>query len=303
VRGIYKSEEGKRAIEAFYRKALDRWPVAHEQLVVPTRHGDTFVISCGPVAAPPVMLLHGSGGNSAVWIRDVAAWARHYRVSAIDMIGEPGFSAPSRPSLRSDAYAQWLDDVCDRLGVKSASFVAVSLGGALALDYAARRPARVTSLSLLSPAGIGARRKLFMIKGVVMLLLGKVGVSRALSSAVGKTPIPAPVAQYMKLIFENFRPRRELLPVRTDGELKALSMPMQVIVGRNDAMLHAAQTRDRLARLVPHAEVTFLEDAGHMLPPQTDRVSAFLARVWSGDYESVGALASDSGNSGSTSTR
>jgi pimeloyl-ACP methyl ester carboxylesterase len=180
--GIYKSEKGRNAIEAFYRKALERWPVE-----------------------------------------------------------------------RSDRGA--------------------------ALDYAVRRPARVTSLSLLSPAGIGARKRLFMLKAGLMLLAGKRGVKRALSAAAGNAPVAAPVAQYITLIFENFRPRREAPPIRTDTELSALSMPLQVIVGANDAMLHAAQTRDRISRLVPHAEVTFLSDAGHMLPPQTGRISAFLAGV------------------------
>ena len=58
-------------------------------------------------------------------------------------------------------------------------------------------------------------------------------------------------------------------------------MPVQVIVGAHDAMLHAGQTSDRSTRLIPHAEVTCLEDAGHMLPPQTTRIDEFLARVWS----------------------
>jgi len=277
--GIYKSEEGRKAIEAFYRKALERWPVANEHIVVPTRHGDTFVIACGSAGAPPVILLHGSGSNSAIWIRDVAEWAKQYRVYAIDIIGEPGFSSASRPPLRSGAYAEWMDDLWKGLGLTSASVVGVSLGGWLALDYAVRHPARVTSLSLLSPAGIGARKRLFMLKAGLMLLAGKRGVKRALSAAAGDSPVAAPVGQYIMLIFENFRPRREAPPIRTDMELSVLSMPLQVIVGANDAMLCAAQTRDRISRLVPHAEVTFLSDAGHMLPLQTGRISAFLASV------------------------
>jgi len=278
MRGIYKSEAGRQAIEAFYRKALERWPVANEHIIVPTRHGETFVIACGPVGAPPVLLLHGSGSNSAVWIRDVVEWSRYHRVYAVDVIGEPGLSAPSRPPLHSNAYVEWLDDVCDRLRVRSASLVGVSLGGWIALDYAVNRPARVDSLSLVSPSGIGGRKQLFMLKAVFMLMLGKVGVRTAMSATAGKTPVPAPLARYLTLIFENFRPRREAPPIRTDDELQALSMPVQVIVGANDAMLHSGQTRDRITRLLPRAEVTFIDGAGHFLPPQTARISAFLAQ-------------------------
>jgi len=151
----------------------------------------------------------------------------------------------------------------------------------MALDYAITRASRVASLSLLSPAGIGARKSLFMLKGGVMLLLGKFGVRRALSAATGRTPLPPAVAQYITLIFEHFRPRREAPPIRSDAELRSLSMPVQVIVGANDAMLDARQTRDRATRLIPRAEVTFIDDAGHMLPAQTSRIDEFIARAWS----------------------
>jgi pimeloyl-ACP methyl ester carboxylesterase len=53
-------------------------------------------------------------------------------------------------------------------------------------------------------------------------------------------------------------------------------MPVQVILGANDAMLKSAETRERLRRLVSQAEITWLPDAGHMLPPQTARVADFL---------------------------
>jgi hypothetical protein len=38
---IYKSEAGKQAVEALYRKALERWPVASRHLMVRTRSSDS----------------------------------------------------------------------------------------------------------------------------------------------------------------------------------------------------------------------------------------------------------------------
>src|SRR6516164_8404246 len=133
---IYKSTEGERLVRERYLAFLKHWPVPHQRIRIPTNQGETFIVASGARDAPPLLLLHGGAGNSAMWMGDVRAFAGSYRVYAIDMIGEAGLSAPSRPPLGSGAYALWLDEVLRTLLVDSASFVGVSLGGWLALDYA-----------------------------------------------------------------------------------------------------------------------------------------------------------------------
>jgi AhpD family alkylhydroperoxidase len=180
MKSIYKSDAGRQAIHALYRRALQQWPIPHHELIVTTRHGDTFVIATGDAAAPALVLLHGSGANSSTWIREIAALSRDLRVYATDMIGEPGFSAETRPPLASDAYAAWLDDVWSALGIARASIAGVSLGGWLAIDYAIRRPGRVRSLSLISPSGIGRQNTALLMKAAILLQLGEWGRRRAL---------------------------------------------------------------------------------------------------------------------------
>src|SRR5512142_1466658 len=92
MNGYYRSAEGARAVERRYRALLDRWPVPNEHLRVPTREGETFVVACGPVDAPPLLLLHGSSTNAAMWINEAPAWSPHFRMYAVDVIGEPGLS-------------------------------------------------------------------------------------------------------------------------------------------------------------------------------------------------------------------
>ena len=131
---LYKSEDGERLVQQRYQEFLAHWPAPNKQFRVPTREGDTFVVACGNETAPPLLLFHGGGTNSAMWIDAVALWAAHFRVYAIDMIGESGLSSPSRPSFVSEAYALWLDDVMQALSLERASIVGASLGGWLALD-------------------------------------------------------------------------------------------------------------------------------------------------------------------------
>src|SRR6185295_7452832 len=161
-------------------------------------------------------------------------------------------------------------DVWSGLGLTSASVAGVSLGGWLALDYAIRRPQRVASLSLVSPAGIGSRNTGFLIKAGLLSLLGAWGLRKSVTLVAGRDDVPQPLMVYMTTVFRNFRPRRQRPPIRTDRELAALAMPVQVIVGGKDVMIRSAETRDRITRLVPHAQLTYLEHEGHLLPKQTD---------------------------------
>ncbi|MEU9885247.1 alpha/beta hydrolase [Sphaerisporangium sp. NPDC051011] len=281
---IYKSEEGARAVEERYRAYLARWPVPSEQLRLPTRQGETFVVACGPPDAPPLLLFHGSAANTAMWIGEAADWSRHFRVYAVDMIGEPGLSAPARPPMTSDAYARWLDDVLDGLGVERASIVGVSLGGWLGVDYASRLPERVERLALLCPGGIGKLKSGVLIAALSLSLLGGAwGRSKAMHLILGTKPEPSArqspqtraFVEFILLINKYFLPRRHL-PVFGDDVLRRLTMPVLAVVGDRDAILDSHQTRRRLERLAPHATVRMLPDAGHYLQGQTPQILEFL---------------------------
>jgi pimeloyl-ACP methyl ester carboxylesterase len=191
---IYKSAAGERAVRERTLELLRDWPLPSQHLRLPTREGETSVVACGPESAPPLLLFHGSGANAVMWMGDVADWAKHFRVYAVDMIGEPGLSAPSRPPLASDAYALWLDDVLNGLSIARASLAGVSLGGWLALDYATRRPERVERLALLRPGGVGRQRSSFAWKALPLLLLGEWGRRRGMRVALGPAWTPATAA-------------------------------------------------------------------------------------------------------------
>jgi pimeloyl-ACP methyl ester carboxylesterase len=277
VNGIYTSAAGARAVGQRYRELLATWPVAAEHLRVPTREGETFVVASGPPDAPPLVLLHGSGSNAVMWAGDVAAWSEHFRVYAVDLIGEPGLSAPARPPMTSGAYAPWLDDVLDALGVARASVVAVSLGGWVALDYATRHPERVARMVLLTPTGV-AKQKLGAVLGAVLLKpFGEWGTRRSMELLLGpQVRTQRGSAEFVRLVSQHFRYRREPVPVVDDAALRRAAMPMLAILGARDAFIDSSRTAERLSRLVPAATVRVVPDAGHLLPAQTAPILEFL---------------------------
>ncbi|HTR37899.1 MAG TPA: alpha/beta hydrolase [Bryobacteraceae bacterium] len=283
---IYKSAELEKEVRQHYAEVLKLWPVPSQHLRVPTREGETFVVASGPQDAPPVLLFHGSVANSASWMFDIATWAAHFRVYAVDMIGEPGFSPPSRPPLASDAHALWLDDVMQGLALERASMVGVSLGGWLALDYATRRPDRVTSLAVLCPAGVGRQKISLLFKSLPLLLMGRWGTRKLSEMILGRGPanlakLP-PVVQafagFMSLVHQSTRPRNFKLPVFRDDALKRLAMPLLAIVGGKDVLLDSAETKRRLEANAPRAEVRYLPQAGHFIPGQAATILEFLER-------------------------
>jgi pimeloyl-ACP methyl ester carboxylesterase len=276
---IYATATGAHEIQQRYRDLLRRWPVPSEHRTVPTAYGETFVVDCGPPDAPPLVLLHGAGANSAMWLGDVASWSQRFRVYAVDVIGEPGLSAPSRPPLASDAYASWLDDVLRGLAVDRVSIVGVSLGGWLAIDYAIRRPARMDRLVLLGPGGLGRQKWGVVVAALLLRPFGRWGLRTTMKLAMGGLPPADELVEYFMLIHRNFRPRRELLPRFGDDALRGLAVPVLAVVGGRDAMLDSDGTRRRLERTVSQATIRLLPDAGHVLLGQTGAVLEFLQRV------------------------
>lgn len=277
---IYRSTEGARAIREQYLQWLQRWPVPNQPLRLPTGEGETFVLACGPQDAPPLVLLHGSHANAIAWINDAPLWSRHFRVLAVDLIGQPGLSAESRPRWHSDRYVRWLDEVLNALGVERAAMVGESLGGWLAADYASHHPDRVSHLALLVPGGIG-RPKNFVLKALPFMFLGPWGAKKILEMVLGKQPSPQSDAarelgEFIGLIFKHYNTSYEKLPVLSDTALRRLTMPTLAILGTKDALLDSADTKHRLEYNVQRAHVRMLPEAGHLIVDRSAPILEFL---------------------------
>jgi pimeloyl-ACP methyl ester carboxylesterase len=277
---IYKSAAGAALLRERYLGVLEAWPVPRAEVRVPTPEGETFVLVSGPAGAPALVLLHGSGSNSAEWAARIPALAERFRLYAVDIIGEPGLSAETRPPLDGDRYARWLDAVLDHFGLARAAFLTSSFGGWLALDFAIRRPERVAALALRCPVGLGPMKKGFVVKAVLLALLGEKGRRKAVAGAVGE-PASSPVVEQQLLVAANYRYRTGPFPVFGDAALAGLTMPVYAVAGAEDAMIDSATTKRRLE--AAGAVVDLVPGTGHYLPGEADL--DFLTRsVTNGDF-------------------
>ena len=97
----------------------------------------------------PVLLIHGLGCTGADWAFQVAGLEPRFRVIVPDLPGS-GHSPPPRAGYSIAAYANALWQLVDRLPLERISIVGFSLGGAVAFEMAAQRPADVQRLVLIN---------------------------------------------------------------------------------------------------------------------------------------------------------
>ena len=166
------------------------------------------------------------------------------------------------------------------LHLEHASFLGVSNGGWLALNYATRHPQRVESLVVLCPGGI-VRAKNILLKVFPFLLLGKWGARKVREMILGRTPANLSkahqaFADFIALIFRHLRPRTARHPILSDDQLRRLTMPVMVILGGKDVIFDSAAIQQRLERALPHALIRYLPEAGHFIPGQTAPIVDFL---------------------------
>lgn len=113
----------------------------------------TRYIEAGPSDAPVLLLLHGTAGSLENFCANYAAYAEHFRVIGIDMLG-CGWTDKPEHDYRIADYAEHALGLMDSLGITTASVVGVSLGSWVGAALAKARPDRVSKLVMVAPAGI-----------------------------------------------------------------------------------------------------------------------------------------------------
>jgi pimeloyl-ACP methyl ester carboxylesterase len=115
---------------------------------------ETFVATGGrefDVSQPTIVLLHGAGFDHTAWALHSRWFAHHgFGVLAPDLPGHGRSSGAPLPAIAD--MADWTAALLDAAGAAKARLVGHSMGSLVALETAARHPARVTALGLIGTA-------------------------------------------------------------------------------------------------------------------------------------------------------
>lgn len=151
---LYKTPAGETRMREWYEQFRNRLAFPTESKTLQTRFGETHLLISGPPEAPPLLLLHGALAGAPHALGELASLPTRYRVYAVDIPGQSVASVHRHLDVKSDQYAQWLNEVLTLLDLPPIAVLAVSWGGFVALNLAKHFPERIASLLLLTPAGV-----------------------------------------------------------------------------------------------------------------------------------------------------
>jgi pimeloyl-ACP methyl ester carboxylesterase len=265
-------------------------------------------LMAGQKGAPPVLLLHGGGYDSASlsYKQSVGPISQYHRVFAPDW---PGYGDSAKPKMRysTEYYVDFLSQLMDALGLEKASLVGISMGGAISLGFSLQSPQRVEKLVLVDSHGLGKEvpgRKMSYV-AVRLPLLNKVvwailGRSRTMIRWSLRTVFHDPQAVTSSLVDEVFQEakkpgvgeawrswqRNEIgwSSLRTNfvEKLHTLAVPTLILHGAEDRYVPVSWAQ-RAHTLIQDSELCILPQCGHWLTREkpaefNDAVLDFLAR-------------------------
>jgi pimeloyl-ACP methyl ester carboxylesterase len=223
----------------------------------------------------PLVLLHGFGANKDSFTRVAKYLTPHYRVIIPDQLGFGESSRPARADYSPRAQAARLHALARKLGVSKLHLGGNSMGGHVALTYAATYPKEVLSLWLLNAAGVWSAppselRKRIAEGGDNPMIVQDEDEFAELVSLVTARPlmIPRPFLDVLaQERIRNFaleeRIFRQLAADSVEERIRGLAVPTLIVWGQQDRVLHPASA-GILQMLLVRSEVAMMREVGHL---------------------------------------
>ena len=231
-------------------------------------------------AAPPILLVHGMGGNAAGFLPILRAVVRESRrVVAVELPGHGRARlAPGESPASISECAQVVGAALRELG-EPAVLIGSSLGGALSLFTAASVPAQVAGVVGLNPAGaplFGAERESLVqaFRGDALEMNRRLyrrppRLGWLFARDLGRHWASAPVQQLLSELESD-------VPGIPPQLLAQIGQPVLILWGEADRILPASSIeyfRSHLRR----AAVEVVEGSGHL--PMIERGAKVAARI------------------------
>ena len=225
---------------------------------------------------PAVILLHGLGAVKEVWAANIGGLSAKYHVYAIDQIG---FGRSDKPLLEYKivTFVDFLYGFMHSQNLSRATLVGNSLGGWIALDFAARHPEMVDKLVLVDSAGLPWDKV-----PTVDLNPSSIADTRALLESLffDKKFV---TEQFVLQVFTGHVASNDAYTIQRtlaglaqnqfeDAKLASIKAPTLIVWGREDELISAA-TGEKFRDAIPGAKLVVFPQCGHV--PQIEKPKEF----------------------------
>jgi len=235
---------------------------------------------------PTIVFLHGAGFDHTTWALHSRWFAHHgYGVLAPDLPGHGRSTGAPLPTIA--AMADWTAALLDAAGAGKAWLVGHSMGSLIAIETAARHPAKVSALSLIGTAAT-------MTVGPDLLKAAEANDRSAIDmvsiwglgfqAELGGSLAPGLwMHSGAQRVLEQGRPGvlfNDLSACNSYqnalGAAAQINIPATVILGEHDMMTPLKQGK-ALAAALPNSRTVVLRGAGHMM--MVERPDELLAAL------------------------
>jgi pimeloyl-ACP methyl ester carboxylesterase len=234
--------------------------------------------------SPTICLVHGAGGSTGVWIRQLEGLADNARLIALDL---PGHGESGGHGCRTiQDYVAIVRGVVEQMKLDKLILTGHSMGGAVAQTFALAHPERLAGLVLV---GTGARLrvlpKIFELvereypEGV-RFVINQLGVSPATGPELREALFHQTLRTHQSVTLGDFRACDAFDVMERVSEIR---VPTLVICGTDDQLTppkYARFLQDRIAG----ARLALIPEAGHYVQIEradetTEAMREFLATL------------------------
>ncbi|MBT3273126.1 MAG: alpha/beta hydrolase [Spirochaetales bacterium] len=237
-----------------------------------------------------LVLIHGFNASVEEWVANIPFFETHYRIIALDMIG-CGKSQKPKVDYSYPAFTKFLHEFCKEKKIIKPHIMGHSMGGSIAIHYAALHTFEVKSLVLIAPSIFCWKFPAFFHLASVpifgkMLLRPPSSLEALIAILRTFTYNPVEYSEesikamyemqhvkgYAKPLLRFIRTYMTLFGIKkrrcadladsTKAALSKINFPVLLFWGKQDPIVHYKAANDTAAN-IPNCELVTYDECGH----------------------------------------